>query len=76
MRRGIARLLSSLAAARSGNPGKEEEMQGEISLLSAILWAVASGLIGVGIGICVMCLMFVSRRADDNANIFLRGKGK
>jgi MFS superfamily sulfate permease-like transporter len=40
-------------------------MQEGISVLAAILWAVASGLVGVGIGICIMCLMFVARRADD-----------
>ena len=43
----------------------EGEMQEGISVLAAILWAVASGLVVVGIGICVMCLMFVARRADD-----------
>jgi hypothetical protein len=40
-------------------------MSGEISLLSAILWAVASGLIGVGIGVAFMCLFVISGEADD-----------
>ena len=43
-------------------------MQEQISLLSAILWALASGLIGVGIGVAGMCLFITSGEADDKEN--------
>ena len=39
-------------------------MNGEISLLSAIIWAVVFGLIGVAIGVAAMALFFISKRAD------------
>jgi hypothetical protein len=48
-------------------------MNSEISLLSAILWALASGLIGVGIGITVMCVFYLAKKADDNTAVILRG---
>ena len=38
-----------------------------ISLLSAIIWAVVSGLIGVWIGVAGMCLFITSGEADDKA---------
>jgi hypothetical protein len=48
-------------------------MTGEISLLSAILWALASGLIGVGIGVTAMCAFYLSKKADESSTIVLKG---
>ena len=44
-------------------------MREGISWLSAIIWAVVSGLIGVWIGICIMCLMSVAKRADEDERV-------
>ena len=44
-------------------------MSGEISLLSAIIWAVVSGLIGVARGVAVMALFFISKRADEDERV-------
>ena len=44
-------------------------MDGQISLLSAIIWAVVSGLIGVAIGMAAMALFFISKRADEDERV-------
>jgi hypothetical protein len=51
-------------------------MNGEISLLSAVLWALASGLIGVGIGVTFMCVFFLAKKSDEATEIILKGLQK
>jgi hypothetical protein len=51
-------------------------MTGEISLLSAILWALASGLIGVGIGITFMCVFFLAKCEDEVHEVIFQGLQK